>query len=133
MESPHFFLDRSLGRVRVPRLLRGGGWALTTLAEHYGVPADELVEDTTWLELAGASGWPVLMKDDRIRYRTAEREALVSAGVIAFCLTSGNLTAERMAGRFTAHRARIWRQAVASGPALFAVSGGEVRRIDLSA
>jgi len=39
--GPHFFVDRSLGRIRVPGRLRANGWYLTTLAEHYGIPADE--------------------------------------------------------------------------------------------
>jgi len=72
MDSPHFFVDRSLGGVAVPRLLRAAGWELTTLAEHYGKPADEWVDDVDWLALAGQHNWPVLMKDAHIRYRTAE-------------------------------------------------------------
>ena len=35
---PELFLDRSLGRIKVPRLLREAGLNLVTLAEHYGVP-----------------------------------------------------------------------------------------------
>lgn len=46
---PHLFLDRSLGRIQVPGLLRAGGLDLTTLAEHYGIPADESVADQEWL------------------------------------------------------------------------------------
>ena len=61
---PDLFLDRSLGRRQVPALLRDAGLRLHTLAEVYGVPADEDVADTDWLELAGQRGWPVLMKDD---------------------------------------------------------------------
>ena len=38
MPGPQFFVDRSLGRVRVPALLRADGWTLVTLAEHYGIP-----------------------------------------------------------------------------------------------
>ena len=38
---PRFFLDRSLGRKAVPEALRADGWDLITLAEHYGMPADE--------------------------------------------------------------------------------------------
>ena len=34
--APHFFVDRSLGRLRVPGALRAAGWSVTTLAEHYG-------------------------------------------------------------------------------------------------
>lgn len=65
-------MDRSLGCVRVPQLLRADGWNIITLAEHYGVPADESVQDVEWLSLAGDRGWAALMKDDRIRYRTVD-------------------------------------------------------------
>lgn len=38
-EQPRrFFVDRSLGRIAAPKLLREAGRALITLAEHYGVP-----------------------------------------------------------------------------------------------
>ena len=96
MAGPHFFVDRSLGRRQVPELLRADGWELVTLAEHYGIPADEGVADVDWLRLAGEQGWPVLMKDEQIRYRPAERAALLKHGVRAFCLTSGNLTGRQM-------------------------------------
>ena len=42
-QPPRFFLDRSLGRKAVPEGLRMDGWDIVTLAEHYGVPADEQV------------------------------------------------------------------------------------------
>lgn len=76
---PDLFLDRSLGRVQVPTLLRAAGLRVRTLAEEYGVPADEDVVDTEWLSYAGRSGWPVLMKDDRIRYRLVERAAVIAS------------------------------------------------------
>src|SRR4029450_880234 len=63
---PDLFLDRSLGRIKVPRLLRAAGLRLVTLSEHYTIPADEDVADDEWLELAGSRGWAVLMKDTRI-------------------------------------------------------------------
>lgn len=49
-EQPlRFFLDRSLGRKAVPEALRADGWDVITLAEHYGIPADEQVADTAWI------------------------------------------------------------------------------------
>jgi hypothetical protein len=42
---PDLFLDRSLGRIKVPRWLRAAGLRLVTLSEHYGVPADEDVPE----------------------------------------------------------------------------------------
>lgn len=131
MDSPHFFLDRSLGGVTVPRLLREAGWELTTLAENYGKPADEVVPDVDWLALAGQNSWAVLMKDEKIRYRAAERAALVDAGVRAFCLASGNLRSADMAGLFIRHQATIWQRAASDGPGLWVVSRSEVRRTDV--
>jgi hypothetical protein len=130
--GPLFFVDRSLGGVRVPAFLRGAGWSLVTLSEHYGVPQDETVVDVEWLQLSGRQRWPVLMKDERIKYRSAERQALIAHDVRAFCLTSGNLTAQAMAECFIHHQDRIWSEATGDGPALFAVSRGRVREIDLS-
>lgn len=132
MAGLHFFVDRSLGRRRVPNLLREDGWSLVTLAEHYGIPADEAVADVEWLELAGQSRWPALMKDEKIRYRPAERAAVRDYGVRAFYLTSGRLTGQQMADLFIANREVIWRLAAEAGPALFAVSRGAVRQIDLT-
>lgn len=131
MDGPHFFLDRSLGRNQVPQLLRADGWSLTTLSEHYGVPADEGVEDVEWLSMAGAAGWPVLMKDEKIRYRTAERAAILNAGVRAFCLTNGNLLAAEMADRFIRHKRAIWAAARATDPMIYAVTASGMRPLGI--
>ena len=53
---PDLFLDRSLGRVQVPTLLRAAGLRVRTLAEEYGMPADESVTDVDWLAHAGRNG-----------------------------------------------------------------------------
>ena len=129
---PPLFLDRSLGRRQVPDLLRASGLQLQTLSEVYGIPADEDVSDVTWLELAGSHGWPVLMKDERIRYRAAERDALVAHGVKAFCLTSGNLRAAGMAEQFLAAMDQIVDACALPGPFLYAVSGSGLRRLGLT-
>ncbi len=59
---PFVFLDRSLGRIQVPDLLRAAGVQLVTLAEHYGMPADEDVEDVTWLADSAQRGWVAFMR-----------------------------------------------------------------------
>ena len=129
---PPLFLDRSLGRRQVPDLLRAAGLQLQTLSEVYGIPADEDVSDVTWLALAGSQGWPVLMKDERIRYRAAERDVLVANGVNAFCLTSGNLRAAEMAAQFLAAMVQLAVACGQPGPFLYAVSARGLRRLDLS-
>jgi hypothetical protein len=55
---PDLFIDRSLGRIQVPNLLRAAGLRLVTLAEHYGIPADEEVADTTWLTRVAPAASP---------------------------------------------------------------------------
>ena len=128
---PNLFLDRSLGRRQVPAQLRAQGLRLQTLAEVYGIPADEDITDVEWLEMAGGRGWPVLMKDERIRYRAVERDALIAHSVQAFCLTSGNLRAAAMAEQFLAVVGQIAAACTQPGPFLYAVSGRGLRRLDL--
>src|SRR5579871_6873488 len=94
---PDLFLDRSLGRIKVPRLLREAGLRLTTLGERYGVPADESVTDERWLRDAGDRGEAVFMKDARVRYNRAEKLAIVSSSVRCFCLARRDLPADEMA------------------------------------
>jgi hypothetical protein len=128
---PELFLDRSLGRRQVPDLLRAAGLRLRTLAEVYGIPADETVADVEWLARAGGEEWVVLMKDERIRYRPAERGALVAHGVRAFCLTSGNLRAAEMAQLYIAVLDKLAVACAESGPFLCVVSRSGLRRVDL--
>ena len=94
-QPPRFFLDRSLGRRAVPEALRADGWDLITLAEHYGMPADEQVADTEWIEEAAKRGWPILMKDKRIRHRQAEITAVTEHKARCFVITRGDLPSAR--------------------------------------
>jgi hypothetical protein len=128
---PELFLDRSLGRVQVPRILRAAGLRLHTLAEVYGVPADEEVADVDWLEYAGRQRWAAFMKDERIRYRPAERAVVVAHDVQAFFLTNGNLRAADMAARYLAVIDKIAAACRTPGPFLYAVARGTIRRVDL--
>lgn len=129
---PEFFLDRSLGRIRVPQLLRAGGLQLVTLAEHYGVPVDETVKDEEWLELAGRCGWAVLMKDRRIRHNPAERAAVIRHRVRCFCLTSQSLAADEMAKRFLDNLEAIAHACTDDpGPFIYAVHANRIERLRL--
>ena len=128
---PDLFLDRSLGRIQVPRLLREAGLRLTTLAEHYGIPADENVADTTWLEMAGRKGWGVFMKDARIRSRRVEREAVRRFNVRCFCLTRQDLAGHEMAERFLRHLNAITDACSEPGPYVYAVYENRIERLPL--
>lgn len=129
---PELFLDRSLGRRQVPELLRAAGLRLRTLAEVYGMPADETIPDVDWLARAGREGWVVLMKDDRIHYRPAERAAVIDHSVRAFCLTSGNLRARDMAALYLSVLDQLAEACTQPGPFLSTASRAGLRRIDLN-
>jgi hypothetical protein len=117
----------------VPTGLRNAGWELVTLAEYYGQPEDEHVADEVWLADAGRRGWAVLMKDERIRYRSAEIAALRSARVHAFCLARGNLRIQEMVAMFVRYQADIFAICMdCQGPTLHVISGAGMRTIDLA-
>ena len=58
---------------------------------------EQNVDDEEWLQEVGRRGWPVLTKDQKIRYRQLEREALLNANLKVFCFMSGNVTFSEMA------------------------------------
>ena len=100
------------------------------MADVYGEKVGQGLADVTWLADAGSNGWVVLMKDDKIRFRPAELEALTSAGVRAFCLTNANLRGHEMAHRFVTQLPRINRIAAKQdGPYIYGVYADGVRAL----
>ncbi|MDH2425297.1 hypothetical protein [Sphaerisporangium sp. TRM90804] len=129
-EQPRkFFVDRSLGRIAVPALLRAAGWVLITLAEHYGIPADERIDDTRWIEDTAKQGWVVLMKDKRIRYRRAEIQAIIEHQARCFVITRGDLTSAAYADRFIANRQAIFAASSTEGPYIHTVHADRLERL----
>jgi predicted nuclease of predicted toxin-antitoxin system len=98
-----FFLDRALGKRKVADALRAIGAVVEIHEDHF--PSD--ARDQDWLSEVGKKGWVVLTKDQHIRYRAPEKEALMKAGIAVFVLTSGNLTGDEMAAAFVAAMPRI--------------------------
>ncbi len=107
-----FFLDRSVGSVKVATALRAAG---AEVAIHDDLFTPDAL-DTEWLPYVGERGWVVLSKDDRLRHRKIELVAIRSASVGVFILTSGNLTGDLMAEAF-----------VAALPRMRAITGRETR------
>lgn len=128
-QPPEFFVDRSLGRYVVPDAIRAAGFTVHTLSSVYGEQAGQAVEDVVWLEEAGRRDWVVLLKDDRVRRRPAERDALVQARVRAFCLTNASLRGDQMAARFSKNINRIVQRSRAFGPYIYGVYDNELRRL----
>ena len=129
---PDLFIDRSLGRIQVPRLLRAAGLRLTTLAERYGIPADETVSDEQWITDVGRRGEVAFMKDARVRYNAAEKAAIIRHAVRCFCLSRRDLTAEQMANRFLGNLDRIAATCANDGPFIYAVHETRIEWLALS-
>ena len=128
--QPKFFIDRSLGRRAVPEALRADGWDLVTLAEHYGIPTDKEVADTVWIEEAAKQGWPILMKDKRIRHRQAEIDAVIEHQARCFVLTRGDLSSAEMASRFIGNKTTIHATATDQpGPYIYSVHADRIARL----
>lgn len=129
---PPLFIDRSLGRIKVPRLLREAGLEIVTLAEHYGIPQDEQVADVTWLAQTAERGWIAIGKDERIRRRPAEKAAVRRHSCRCFYFTRGDLPAERYAERILANLDAIARACAEPGPFIYVVHPARIERMTLA-
>jgi predicted nuclease of predicted toxin-antitoxin system len=92
LDPIEIFIDRALGR-RIAEPLKKAGAIVHLHDDHF----DQGVDDEVWLTEVGRRGWVVITKDQRIRYRAIEREALINAGVRAFIFMSGNVAFSDMA------------------------------------
>jgi predicted nuclease of predicted toxin-antitoxin system len=100
-----FFVDRSLGKRIVPEALRRAGETVQVHDDHFAPDA----KDADWLSVVGTRGWVVLTKDERIRYRMIEQQAMMRASVAAFILTAGGVTGAEMANIFISALPKIRR------------------------
>lgn len=127
-QNPEFFVDRSLGKSIVEGL-RDAGLTVHSMADIYGEKRAQLLADEVWLRDAGENDWIVLTKDDAIRRRPAERDALTQAAVRVFCLTNRSLRGAAQTERFVSNRHRILRQARKAGPYIYGVYEGRLKRL----
>lgn len=128
-ELPDLFLDRSLGSIKVPQLLREAGLRLITLADHYGSPEDEQITDVEWLSEVGRRGWVAFTQDERIRWNRLEREAVVRFGVRLFYLARGDLLRAEAAAWFLDNLPAITGACSESGPCIYAVYRKRIRQV----
>ena len=91
-----FFIDRSLGVEPIRTELIKSGLVIEIHDDHF----DRDEDDRVWLKKVGASGWVVLTKDQRLRYRPLEIAALRASRARVFVLTAGNLRGIEIAAVF---------------------------------
>lgn len=82
-----FFVDANLS-PQLARGLREFGQDVVHLKEHF--PEDEA--DEVWLQFIGEQGWRLITRDDRIRWKPAQKQALRRHKVGAFFLGGKDLT-----------------------------------------
>ncbi len=128
-DSPaEFLIDRSLGKS-IAIGLRAEGLVVHTMSGIYGEKPGQLLADEVWLRDASLHNWAILTKDDAIRRRPAERDALIEASARVFCLTNRNPRGAEQTARFVANRDRILRQARKPGPYIYGVYANELKRL----
>lgn len=127
-QPPEFFVDRSLGKS-VVEALRKSGLTVHSMADVYGEKKAQGLADEVWLRDAGEKDWIVLTKDDAIRRRPAERDALTEAAVRCFCLTTAQLRGAEQIERFVSNRNRILKQARRPGPYIYGVYTNGLKRL----
>ena len=95
LDSLKIFIDRSLGKKIALPLIEAGA----TVYLHDDFFARD-VDDQEWLTEVGKRGWLVLTKDQWIRRRPLERDALLKANLKVFCFMSGSISFSEMANVF---------------------------------
>lgn len=115
----------------MPRGLRAAGIDLVTLAERYGVPADEQITDVQWMRDAAANGEAVLMCDDSIRKKNPEeRQILIELQLRAFAVSS-RLPGADVVTRFVAQLQAIERACSQPGPFVYRLHPERIERRQL--
>jgi hypothetical protein len=127
-QPPEFFVDRSLGKSIVEGL-RAAGLVVHSMADIYGEERAQRLPDEVWLRDAGRQSWIVFTKDDAIRRRPAERDAMIDAAARVFCLTTAKLRGVEQTERFVRNRHRIVRQARKPGPYIYGVYENGLKRL----
>ena len=130
-DLPHVFVDRSLGAVQLPALLRDAGMQLTTMREHYSEQLSQLTADPDWIALVAERGWTGFHKDAAIHRNDLERDAVRRSGARLFCVPRADLTAADMATRYLDNLAAIVRVATRPGPYIYCVYGFGLREVPL--
>ncbi|MCL2472028.1 MAG: hypothetical protein FWF25_09890 [Propionibacteriaceae bacterium] len=112
----------------MPAFFRSAGYQTTTIFELFGRTD---VADVEWIGEAGRLDYVVAHKDAKIRYRPAERQAVLSAKLRMLCLASGNMKAEEQVECFRANMAAIERWWSRPGPWILAVRRNGVEELPL--
>lgn len=97
-QAPTFYVDESIFSKALVAELTAAGIAF----DRVGVTVPFGAQDDVWLSHCGRHSYVALTRDQRIRYRPLERQALIDHGVACFTFTHGQATARQCAARIIA-------------------------------
>jgi hypothetical protein len=126
-----YFIDRSLGSVILPRILREDDWQVTTMDERYGADASQSVADSDWIERMAQLGEIALTSDKKIGKVPIQAEAIRRSSA-RILVIDANMTARRQAARLMANRIGIERLAGSRpGPWVVSLGSGTMHELRL--
>ena len=126
---PHVFVDRSLGSLVLPRLLRAAGVGLTTMREHYGEEVAQRVDDVEWLIEIVEQGWIGFAKDGAIRRNEAERDTVTERQARLFVIAKANVGAQANAASYLSNLPAIEAAAAQPGPFIYSVQPSRILQL----
>lgn len=112
--APTFYVDESIFSNALVAELTAAG----ILFDRVGVTVPFGAADDVWLSHCGRHSYLALTRDQRIRYRALEKQALIDHRVACFTFTHGQATAIQCAARI-----------VALAPKMQAIAASESRPI----
>lgn len=93
--TPVFYVDESIFSNALVAELSAAGIAF----DRVGITVPFGASDEVWLSHCGKHSYIALTRDQRIRYRPLEKQALMEHGVACFTFTQGQATAAQCATR----------------------------------
>lgn len=93
--APTFYVDESIFSNALVAELTAAGIAF----DRVGLVVPFGAQDEVWLSHCGKHSYLALTRDQRIRYRPLEKQALIEYGVACFTFTQGQATAAQCAAR----------------------------------
>lgn len=123
--TPRVFFDSS---VLGAAFILSDEWSSIVYPGHPDWPLKQDAVDEVWLALVGDLGWVAVFRDRRIRYRPAERDALVRHAVRAVSITTkSDLTNAAKATLIGNHMTKIEALA-AMPPAYYTLNASGLRK-----
>jgi hypothetical protein len=122
-----FFVDRSLGRKRIPGALKEMGFVVHTLFDVYGKDAEQGTKDPEWIKDCGTRGWVALCRD-KLRH-PGERTTIERYGTRVFSIGRSARNADRQIDYLRANINRIVKQARKPGPYIYRVDRDRIERL----